>query len=84
VNPGLNVNEDPLLPQPSGNLASRDELAATLDQQDQEIHRLALQPDCPPVAAQLVAGNVEREVAEQQLLGTGGHQHVSGLARTMS
>ena len=46
-------------------MSSREhELAPALDEQDQEVHRLPLEPDGSPVAAQLVGRDVQLEVAE--------------------
>jgi hypothetical protein len=76
----VDVDEDVFAPEPVDDLAARDEQASAPDQQDQQIHRLALESNrTPPSAAQLVGRDVELELAETKRLLWVGRQHGSGL-----
>ena len=64
VDAGLDVDEDVRAPQPLGDLGARDELSRSLDQQDQQVHRLPPQLHPPALASQLVRTEVQLELAE--------------------
>ena len=69
----LDVDEHVLAPQPVDDLGARDEDIPPLDQQEQQIHRMAFEAHRAAVAAQLVGGDVELEVAEAEGLAGLGH-----------
>jgi hypothetical protein len=74
VDTGLDVHEDVRAPQPLDDIGARDELPTTLDQEDQQIHRLPLESNRAPVVAQFVRGEIEHEIAEaKRLAGIGRH-----------
>src|SRR5688500_7684729 len=61
---GFDVHKDILAPQLVDYLAATHQQAPPLDQHDQQVHRLPLEPASAPVPAQLVGCDVELEVAE--------------------
>ena len=75
IKTGFDVDEHVLSPQALDDLAVREELGSTLHQQDQEVHRLPFQPDRAAVAAELVGGQVELEIAEAECLARMGRGH---------
>jgi hypothetical protein len=62
VDARLDVYEHVFSPQTVDDVAAGDELVPALDQQDQEIHWLTLEPDRAAKVAQSVRGNVELEI----------------------
>jgi hypothetical protein len=58
------VDEDFAFPEAFGDFRAGNELTVGLDQEDEELHRLALEGDPSAVAAQFEAAAVERELAE--------------------
>jgi hypothetical protein len=64
VNAGFDVHEDVLAPQLVDDLAATHQQAPPLDQHDEQVHRLPLEPARTPVPAQLVGCDVELEVPE--------------------
>ena len=76
----LHIDEDVLPPQALDDLVAGDELTAPLDQEDQQIHRQALEAHRLPVAPQLVGGDIELEAAEAIGSRTGG---CHGLAHSV-
>ena len=66
VDAGLDVDEDVLAPQPIDDVFAGHQLTSPLDQHDQEVHRLSFEPDRAAAAAQLVAGDVQLELAEAE------------------
>lgn len=68
VDAGVDVDEDVLAPESIDDLAPRDELAALLDQEDQQVHRLPPELHRTAAAAQLVGSDVQLEVAKTQRL----------------
>ena len=75
VDAGLDVNEDVFAPQPLDDVAAGDELTSTLDQQDQEVHRLPFEFHRASLPAQLVRRDIELEVAEAEGLARIGRLH---------
>jgi hypothetical protein len=68
INARLDVDEDIFAPQAIDDVGAEYELTAALDEQNEKVHGLALEPDTPPLAAQLVASDVELEVAKAKRL----------------
>src|SRR6185436_6492269 len=64
----LHVDEHIIAPQPRDDVLSCHQLPASLNEQDQQIHRLALEPNRLAAAPQLVAPRVELEVCESKHL----------------
>ena len=75
VDAGLDVDEDVLGPEPGDDVAPRDELAPPLDQQDEEVHRLPLEPYRLPFTPQLVGRDVQLEGVKAERLGRFGGRH---------
>ena len=75
VDAGLDVDEHVFAPQAIDDVAAGDELTSALDQQDQEVHRLPPKFDRASLAAQLVRGDIELEVAETECLVRTGRLH---------
>jgi hypothetical protein len=75
VHAGFDIDEHTLAPQQVDDLTAGDELLPPLDQQDQQVHRLALDPNGPPVSPQLVAGDVQLILAEAKRLAWAGALH---------
>ena len=84
MNAGLDVDKDVLPPQRIDDLRPRDEPLPVGDQQDQKIHRLAFEPNGPPVAAKLIARDIEVEVQEAKELRWIGWGHPSSAGVTMT
>jgi hypothetical protein len=66
VDAGFDIDEHVLSPEPVDDLAPEDQLAPARDEEEEQVHRLALQPHEAPAAAQLVRGGVELELAEPE------------------
>ena len=73
VDARLDVDEHVLAPQPLDDVGTGDEIVPPLDEQEQQIHRMALETHRAAVATQLVGSDVELEVAEAQGLAGLGH-----------
>jgi hypothetical protein len=65
----INIEENVLAPEPLGDLLAGNQLAGPLEQQDEQLHREFLQPQLTLAPLQPVAGLIERELAEMELLG---------------
>ena len=68
VDAHLHIDEDVLTPEPGDDRFARHQFPASFDEQDQQIHRLALEPDGTAFPPQFVALHVELEVAEAKHL----------------
>lgn len=64
VHSSFNVDEDVLTPQPIDDLTPQHELASPFDEQQQQVHRLPLDPHGTSVPAQRVGADVQLEVTE--------------------
>src|SRR5258708_8743251 len=71
----LHVDEPVLTPQSVDNVGARNKLASAFDEQKEEVHRLPFESDGTPTAAQLVANDVELEVAKAERLARIGCRH---------
>ena len=72
------IDEDVFAPEPGCDLLARHQIPSTLDQHQQEIHRLPPQSQLTPSATELVAGGVELEVPEAERHAGGGCPHECG------
>jgi hypothetical protein len=68
INASFHVDKYILIPQLGDDVCPQDELPAMFDQQNKEVHRLPLESDRPSVMAQLIAGDIELEVAKAERL----------------
>ena len=73
----LHVDEHVLAPEAIDDLGAGDELAPPLDEQDEQIHRVALESNGAALAAELVRRDVELEVAKAKPLAWIGDQLLS-------
>ena len=64
----LHVDEHVLAPEELDDLGPRHEVAPPLDEQQEQVHRMALETNRAAVAAQLVGRDVELEIAEAERL----------------
>ena len=64
----LHIDEDIFAPQAFDDVGARNEMTAALDQQNEKVHRLPLEPNGTPLPAQFVARDVELEVAKAKPL----------------
>ena len=62
----LDVDEDVLAPEELDDLGPRHEVVPPLDEQEEQVHRMALETNRAAVAAQLVGRDVELEIAEAE------------------
>ena len=75
VHTGLDIDEDVLGPEAGDDVTPRDELTAPLDEEDEQVHRLPLEPYRSALTAQLVGGDVELEVVKPEGLVRFGGRH---------
>ena len=60
----FDLDEHILFPKPRNDLRACDQFAATLHEQDEQVHRLALEPHGPPITTQLICTDIELEGTE--------------------
>ena len=65
----VNIEEDILAPEPLGDFLAGYQLATAFEQQEEQLHGEFLQPQLALAPLEPVAGLVERELAEMELLG---------------
>src|SRR6187401_3360092 len=89
VDPGVGVGEDIRPPQPLRQVLARHQFSATLQQQQEQIHRLPRESNAALFATQLVRGCVQLEACEAEGHASEGRSHawdhtvaqVSGVLR---
>src|SRR5688572_22971659 len=69
MNTGIEVEMDARAPQPFGDVLTRNQFLWTLQQEQQEVHRLTRQPDAVAAVSQFVSEDVDLEFAEAVLHG---------------
>src|SRR5688572_6598123 len=76
VHPCLDVDEDVLTPEAIDDLTPQHELASPFDEQQQQVHRLPLDPHGTSVPTQLVGADVQLEVTEPKSVRGIWYQHL--------
>src|SRR5918994_526964 len=82
VDAGVHIHEDIFTPELIDDLGPRHQMPAALDEQDEQVHRLAFEPNEAAAATQLVRGRIEFVIAEAERFGevlTGHHRAIEGL-----
>jgi hypothetical protein len=78
VDAGLDVNEDVFTPQPFRDISSGHHASASLDEQDEQFHRLTLELYGSALPAELIGLDVQLEVPKAECLAGGRLHHRAG------